>query len=70
MFFKFVFRYGSQILTLHEDLQRVAEELDRNVDMLLSHHERDFFSAYKDFFYSNLKQHFLYVHMIMYVFLS
>ena len=25
----------------------VAEELDRNVDMLLSHHEQDFFAAYK-----------------------
>ena len=39
--------YGGQILTLHEDLNRVAEELDRNVDMLLSHHEQDFFAAYK-----------------------
>eukprot|EP00397_Hematodinium_sp_SG-2012_P048252 GEMP01055209.1.p1 GENE.GEMP01055209.1~~GEMP01055209.1.p1 ORF type:complete len:358 (+),score=108.69 GEMP01055209.1:26-1099(+) len=47
---------GTKILSLHKDLQQVADELDQRVEYLLGNNEKDFFLAYKTHMYQVQKE--------------
>jgi len=48
--------HGKKILSLHQDLQKLADTLDEKVEEMLNEHERDFFVAYKNHMYTVQKE--------------
>jgi myosin heavy subunit len=47
---------GPKILSLHQDLQKLADTLDEKVEDMLNEHEKDFFLAYKNHMYTVQKE--------------
>merc|ERR1719482_2217546 len=47
---------GPRILSLHGDLQKLADTLDEKVEDMLNVHEKDFFLAYKTHMYGVQKE--------------
>eukprot|EP00746_Dinoflagellata_sp_MGD_P163773 gnl/MRDRNA2_/MRDRNA2_91990_c0_seq1.p1 gnl/MRDRNA2_/MRDRNA2_91990_c0~~gnl/MRDRNA2_/MRDRNA2_91990_c0_seq1.p1 ORF type:complete len:356 (+),score=112.14 gnl/MRDRNA2_/MRDRNA2_91990_c0_seq1:110-1177(+) len=48
--------HGPKILSLHQDLQKLADTLDEKVEDMLNEHEKDFFLAYKNHMYTVQKE--------------